>query len=135
VLLVLNIRTNTDLKQTVAERDTAYGDLKKKTAELEKSNRELSHAKDEVIEERERLKQVVEFQEGLFDNLDPNSFGARLRVGMRNDLKETLENRGKRRSRYGTSSICRKRRTHRAPLYVVDEPPDAAGSGGQTGRS
>ena len=54
----------------------------------------LELANRETGEERDRLKKLVEFQEGLFDNLDPESFGARLRVGVRANMQTVLGDRG-----------------------------------------
>ncbi|MDF1799511.1 MAG: serine/threonine-protein kinase [Planctomycetota bacterium] len=80
VLLLRTVDKNKELARVNEALATKTGELDREKAKLE--------------EERDRLAKMVGFQEGFFDDLEPNSYGARLRLGIQDELVATLEGRG-----------------------------------------
>ena len=70
-------------------------ELSAKNEELTAAKTEIEQQRDLVTGERDRLETVVEFQKSLFDELDPEYFGSRLRLGAQEHLSATLEGRGR----------------------------------------
>ncbi|MFT6714653.1 MAG: tetratricopeptide (TPR) repeat protein, partial [Planctomycetota bacterium] len=64
--------------------------VKLRTEDLRKRNMELEESKEVVQEERDRLEAVVFFNRSIFEGLEQESFGARLRLEIERQLTDRL---------------------------------------------
>lgn len=69
-------------------------ELNRLYSELEIKTEEVEVEKGKLLDERDRLAKMVAFQEGLFDELKPDTFGSHLRLGIQEELVATLAGRG-----------------------------------------
>ena len=81
---------NRDLASEKATVQIRSDQLARNNKELLSAQVEIEAQRDDLLIRSERLLRTVDFQEGLFENLSPELFGARIRVGILEDLQSRL---------------------------------------------